>query len=274
MSGFSATLGLLRDRLAEGGVVPYLGPGALALDGPPAVPAGLGALAAALAARVPVPGRIRANPWSSAQYIESRRHRLTLKRTMQQIFGAPMAPTALHRLLARVRPSLVVDAWYDGALAAAFAGVDDWGQVQGVSRAEYRETWWHAFAADGRPAPAAVPAGWRTLLYKPWGSVAPAANFLVSDSDFVEVLTEIDIQTPIPDEVRRRRAGRSFLFLGCRFDDQTARQFARQIMKRSAGRHWIVLAETPTAKEERFLACQGIEVVPVPLAEAVTVLSS
>jgi hypothetical protein len=28
--------------------------------------------------------------------------------------------------------------------------------------------------------------------------VRPAANFLVSDSDYVEVLTEIDIQTPIP----------------------------------------------------------------------------
>jgi hypothetical protein len=45
-------------------------------------------------------------------------------------------------------------------------------------------------------------------------------NFLVSDSDYVEVLTEIDIQTPIPAVVQQRRTGRNFLFLGCRFSNQ------------------------------------------------------
>ena len=49
------------------------------------------------------------------------------------------------------------------------------------------------------------PAAWTTLLYKPHGSVAPARNFLISDADYVEVLTEIDIQTPIPDAVKDRR---------------------------------------------------------------------
>ena len=35
-------------------------------------------------------------------------------------------------------------------------------------------------------------------------------------------------------KVQARRTGRPFLFLGCRFDDQMLRIFARQIAKRRA----------------------------------------
>jgi hypothetical protein len=91
-------------------------------------------------------------------------------------------------------------------------------------------------------------------------------NYLVSDSDYVEVLTEIDIQTPIPVAVQAHRTGRNFLFLGCRFDDQLTRCFARQIMKRSSDRHWAVLPEEPTRMEARFLQEQNITRIAMPLA--------
>ncbi len=88
-----------------------------------------------------------------------------------------------------------------------------------------------------------------------------------SDSDFVEILTEIDIQTPIPPAVQERRAGRHFLFMGCRFNTQNDRIFARQIMKRSSDLHWAVLPEEPTRNELRFLAEQNIERIETPLAD-------
>jgi hypothetical protein len=89
----------------------------------------------------------------------------------------------------------------------------------------------------------------------------------VSDSDYVEVLTEIDIQTPIPAAVQAWRSGRHFLFLGCRFDDQLTRCFARQIMKRSSDQHWAVLPNEPTRMEARFLEEQGITRINMPLAD-------
>jgi hypothetical protein len=112
-----------------------------------------------------------------------------------------------------------------------------------------------------------------TLLYKPWGGHAPAANYLISDSDFVEVLTEIDIQTPIPQIVQQRRAGLGFVFLGCRFNDQLPRAFARQIMKRSRGPHYAVLADEPTRMEARFLAEQGITRIALPLSAVAATLT-
>ena len=111
-----------------------------------------------------------------------------------------------------------------------------------------------------------MPADPGRILYKPIGSHGPAGNYLVSDSDYVEVLTEIDIQTPIPQAVQAWRSGRRFLFLGCRFDDQLTRSFARQIMKRSSALHWAVLPEVPTRMEARFLEEQGITRIPMPLA--------
>jgi hypothetical protein len=117
-------------------------------------------------------------------------------------------------------------------------------------------------------------AAWETLLYQPLGSIFPAENFLVSDSDYVEVLTEIDIQTPIPAAVQRIRTGRHFLFLGCRFAMQLDRLFARQIMKRSSARHWAVLPEPPTKNEARFLAEQNITRIDLPLSVVADALES
>ncbi len=82
----------------------------------------------------------------------------------------------------------------------------------------------------------------------------------------MEVLTEIDIQTPIPEAVQNIRTGRHFLFLGCRFSTQLERIFAQQIIKRSSDRHWAVLPEEPTRNEARFLSLHGIERIAVPLA--------
>src|SRR5208282_3553116 len=125
-----------------------------------------------------------------------------------------------------------------------------WGMVQGVSQAEHFGRWVDYFRADGSRVAEAVggsaaapeeAATWTTLLYQPLGSVSPAANYLVSDSDYVEVLTEIDIQTPIPPVVQRLRNGRGFVFIGCRFSSQLERIFAHQIIKRSSDRHFAIL---------------------------------
>jgi hypothetical protein len=89
----------------------------------------------------------------------------------------------------------------------------------------------------------------------------------------VEVLTEIDIQTPIPACVQEKRKGRSFLFLGCRFSTQLERLFAHQIIKRSSEKHWAILREEPTRNEAHFLEEHNIERISMTLDKFVTELS-
>src|SRR5208282_2646256 len=133
---------------------------------------------------------------------------------------------------------------------------------QGLSQAEHFGTWTGVYTAEGTLSNSEHIQ--TTLLYQPLGCAWPSQNFLVSDSDFVEVMTEIDIQTPIPQEVQQRRKGKSFLFLGCRFNDQMSRTFARQIMKRSSNEHWAVLPDELTRNERRFIEEQNIRPIVTP----------
>lgn len=264
----------LARRIDAGDVIPYLGAGMLALCGGPAVPATPLALAERMAAAGSVPHKIRHRLTQAAQFIENFKHRKTVVRVMNDAFAAGPSPSALHLALAGSGAGLWVDTWYDDTFAEALRRTrpqGGWAQLQGLSQSEHFGQWFGAYDDEGAFLHA-VPQG-GALLYKPLGGCRPAANYLVSDSDYVEVLTEIDIQTPIPPAVQAWRAGRSFLFLGCRFDDQLTRSFARQIMKRSSDRHWAVLPDEPTRMEARFLQEQGIERLPLPLdafAEAFT----
>ncbi|WP_027555681.1 SIR2 family protein [Bradyrhizobium sp. Cp5.3] len=265
-----ASLREVAQHLRKGRVVPYLGPGLAELSTSTA-PMAPEALAAFFASKVALPRRARGNAWASAQHIENTRHRATVSALMAEAFAAAAAPTALHQYLATLALPLVVDSWYDGAMRAAFGLREDWGEIQGITRAGLgEERWYRFYDAAGQEVDGQIAGRWTTILYKPHGSVAPARNFLISDADYVEALTEIDIQTPIPDEVKARRTDRSFLFVGCRFNDQLLRTYARQVLKRSAETHYAVVDPTALSKNElRFLVAQGMAPLAIPLSRAI-----
>lgn len=275
----------------RGEVVPYLGPGVTGLVGDAAPPSLPEKLVQELIAGATVPHKIRNNLTAAAQYIENFKHRKTLTSLMAKAFTHSAEPSAFHHwLVAQTQLPLVVHAWYDDLVVKAFASRGDWGLVQAVTQSEHFGEWVSWFRPDGAlvprkefvrdgsgaKAPAEAPEearSWRTLVYEPLGGVGPASNFIVSDSDYVEVLTEIDIQTPIPDTVQALRTGRNFLFLGCRFSNQLERSFARQIMKRSSDKHWAVIEGPLTRNEEKFLAEQNIARIDMTLANFVALLA-
>jgi SIR2-like domain len=254
-------------QLDSGGVIPYMGAGMLSLCEGVQVPATPAALAAVMTAKVSVPHKVRSKLTQAAQFIENFKHRKSVVMLMDEAFATAPVPSPLHLALAGSGATLFVDTWYDDTMLAAMKAArpqGGWHQLQGLSQSEHFGQWTADYDAEGHiadtPATDATP-----LLYRPIGGRSPVGNYLVSDSDYVEVLTEIDIQTPIPAVVQERRKGRHFLFIGCRFDDQLTRSFARQIMKRSSDTHWAVLPEEPTRMEARFLEEQGITRIPMTL---------
>lgn len=259
----------LARRLDAGGLIPYMGPGMLALCGDAKVPGTSLALAEIMTAKVSVPHKIRKRLTQAAQFIENFKHRKSLVSLMDEAFATAPQPSALHAALAASGAPLWIDTWYDDTFGRALAMArpeGGWVRIQGLSQSEHFGQWTGVYADDGEHL-AELPAEPGRVLYQPIGSRRPASNYLVSDSDYVEVLTEIDIQTPIPAIVQQQRAGRGFLFVGCRFDDQLTRSFARQIMKRSSDQHWAVLDEPPTRMEARFLEEQGIARIAMPLPD-------
>lgn len=270
-----AALADVATQLRAGKMIPYLGPGLTELS-KPVVPMNPEALAAFFGTKVALPRRAKGNAWAAAQHIESNKHRSTVTALMAEAFAPPVEPTPLHHYLASLRLPMIVDAWYDSAMRAALGTRKDWGEVQGITRAGIGEDRWYRFYdAAGTEVEQGAASAWTTLLYKPHGSIAPARNFLISDADYVEVLTEIDIQTPIPDVVKDRRAERNFVFIGCRFNDQLLRTYARQVTKRSSAAHFAVVEPEMLSKNElRFLANQGLTPIAVSLPRAAEILSA
>ena len=262
------------NEVAGGKRIAYLGPEVSALSGGDA-PTSPADLCARIEAQVRAPRRAAGNLWSVAQYVESRKFRATLDKIVNDAFDTPAkAPNPIHDWIARCRPPMVVDTWYDDGLLRAFGAEADWGLVQGVSRnGEWIDIFTRSYTSTGQEIEA-PDAAWKTLVYKPHGVAGAGSSYLISDSDYVEVLTEIDIQRPIPEEVQTRRTGRPFLFIGCRFDDQMLRIFARQIAKRSAPGHIAVMTGPLTRMERKFLDDLEITWLDLPvdaLVEALTV---
>jgi len=256
-------------------LAPYLGAG-LAAWQPSQVPSSPEKLAEFLGNKVALPRRVRGNMWASAQYIESQRHRATLNLWLQEAFRVPFEPTSLHRRLAGYGLPLIVDTWYDGGMRRALADQRDWVELQGISRAPIAEQRWvKAYSVDGKELPLTAADSARTLLYKPIGSIEPASNFIISDADYVEVLTEIDIQSPIPDVVQERRKSLGFVFLGCRFNEQTLRTYARQVSKRSKGPNYYIVdpSAPPTKPEQRFVRELDMKVLCYPWSDCFTMLA-
>jgi hypothetical protein len=265
MDQMTEPIGEIARRWRDGSLVVYLGPDLF--DDPPEFPENESDLAARLCERVAVPGRLRGKLNECAQYIESFKHRKTLTSLMGELFLKKSREAPVHRLLSEFPLPLVVDAWFSPLSSELLVKPGDV-QISAVSRAEYRDKW---FRTDRRSED-----GWSAIdsagpsdrvLYRPFGTMIPNVEVLVSDADFVEVLTEIDIQTPIPEWIRKHRTGRHFLFLGCHFDNQTTRMFARQIMKRSSDRHFAVREGPVSPKEGRFYEQEGIQVIPSALNE-------
>ncbi|HUX90393.1 MAG TPA: SIR2 family protein [Gallionellaceae bacterium] len=255
--------------LEAGNIVPFLGPGVWTAASPPAHPADPLQLVAKLTERVTVSHKLRKNLTGAAQYIENFKHRKTLVGLMNTAFQDKAAPSELHEFIASLHKlPLLVNTWYDDAMQLAMAQHPNWGQVQGVSQAEHYGEWVRYYTAQGELSDADAAKKWQTLLYCPLGSASPAQNYIVSDSDYVEILTEIDIQTPIPPIVQQRRIGKNFLFLGCRFRNQLDRIFARQIIKRSSFKHWAIIEGELTKNEARFLGELNITRLDMPTEDA------
>ena len=267
----------IASAIANGSAIPYIGPGVLSLDPSTChVPATPEDLVKLMTTKVSVPHKIRNNLTATAQFIENFKHRKSVVSLMTEAFSPSLTPNVLHLLLAGLskRPFLIVDTWYDDAMSKALTGKVSWGQIQGVSQSEHYGSWVNYFDAQGNESSESEADTWSVILYKPLGAISPAKNFIISDSDFVEVLTEIDIQTPIPSRVKELRVGASFLFMGCRFNNQLTRTYARQVMKRSTDKHWAVIDGPLTRMEKKFLTEQNITQIDMPLAEFVEWLIS
>ena len=255
--------------LADGSIVPYLGPGVLTdvrstADGR-AMPATSDQLILAMNKGQPMAPKLMYEFARAAMNIELKRGRSTVTRFLDATYGDPhWTRAALHDWLAAIAPPYVIDINRDTQLqdgcadrphllilgCARIGGSDYRFKLYLRDGAGYR-------AIDPAQAPAELP-----VLFKPMGAPSPSSSYIASDADYVDYITELMGGFAVPSFVKTMRRGKRYLLLGMRLNRDSERMVFSDLIHDAATEPagWALIAE-PTDKERRFCKRQDIEII-------------
>jgi hypothetical protein len=105
------------------------------------------------------------------------------------------------------------------------------------------------------------------ILFKPMGSPIPDANYIASDADYVDYITELMGGFAIPAFLKEYRKEKQYVFLGIRMTRDTERMVLSDIIyaaKEPKG--WALIPE-PNDKERRFCKRLGLEIVEADVGD-------
>jgi hypothetical protein len=100
------------------------------------------------------------------------------------------------------------------------------------------------------------------ILFKPMGTPKPEANYIASDADYVDYITELMGGFAIPDFLKEYRKGKQYLLIGVPLNRDSERMVMSDIIYGAAADHkgWV-LNKTPTNKEIRYCKKVGLEIL-------------
>jgi hypothetical protein len=105
------------------------------------------------------------------------------------------------------------------------------------------------------------------ILFKPMGTAKPEPNYVASDADYVDYITELMGGFAIPDYLKEYRLGKKYLLLGMSLNRDSERMVLSDIMYGAAEPKGWYLTKTPTDKEVRFCKRLGLEIVPADVID-------
>ena len=252
--------------LKDGSIVPYLGPGVLAdvkdaTTGAP-IPADSDSLIIAMNGGKPMAPKLMYEFPRAAMNVELKRGRTTVTKFLNRTYGdTAWTRGAVHDWLKAIAPAYVIDINRDTQLQDSYAGVPH-NLICGIARLggtdfRYKLYLWDglAYQKTGVINPA-LP-----ILFKPMGTPKPEANYIASDADYVDFITELMGGFSIPPVVKELRKDKQYLLLGMRLNRDTERMVMSDMIYSAAQPAGWVLIQTPTDKERRFCKKQGLELI-------------
>jgi len=99
------------------------------------------------------------------------------------------------------------------------------------------------------------------ILLKPMGCTIPEMNFVISDADFVDWLTEAMGGYALPPFLKEYKKEKSYLFLGVDFSRDTFRMVANEITLGLTDGVVVMQKDELTKKENKFVSTHNLEVI-------------
>ena len=258
----------LATGVADGSIVPYLGPGALAgvtemASGEP-IPADSDSLIIAMNGGKPMAQRLMWEFPRAAMDVELKRGRGAVNRFLDATYGGKSWTRApLHEWLATIKPPYVIDINRDTQLQDSYADTPHT-LVRGIARiggTDYRFRLDHYDGETYREVQHSEVDPSLPVLFKPMGSPRPDPTYIASDADYVDYITELMGGFAIPDFLKTYRINKRYLFLGLRLLRDTERMVMADMIYAADVPAGVALIPDPTPKEERFCRNKGIDII-------------
>jgi hypothetical protein len=99
------------------------------------------------------------------------------------------------------------------------------------------------------------------IIFKPMGCMIPNKDFIVSDADFVDWLTEAMGGYGLPPFLKGYKKDKSYLFMGVDFSRDTFRMVANEITLDLAGGYVVDSKEELSKKELKFIKTHKLELI-------------
>lgn len=270
----TAILEHIAEGIGDNTIVPYLGPGILSdvvnADSGESIPADSDSLILAMNNGKPMAPRLMYEFPRAAMDMELKKGRSFVSRFLDETFGKhEWSRAAFHDWLAGVMPHYVIDINRDTQLQDSYSDTPHL-LIRGIARIGGTDFRFRLHQYDGKEyrevtqeaADTSLP-----VLFKPMGSPVPDANYIASDADYVDYITELMGGFAIPSFLKEYRTGKQYVFLGMRMTRDTERMVLSD-MTYGAGepKGWALIPK-PTDKERRFCKRQGIEVVEADVSD-------
>ncbi|UCV30193.1 SIR2 family protein [Ferribacterium limneticum] len=252
--------------LKDGSIIPYLGPGVLAdvknaATGAP-IPADSDSLIYAMNDGKPMAAKLMYEFPRAAMNVELKRGRSAVTKFLNRTYGeTAWTRGAVHDWLKAIAPHYVIDINRDTQLQDSYADVPH-NLIVGIARLGGTDFRYKLYFRDGvayQKTEVINPA--LPILYKPMGTPKPEANYIASDADYVDFITELMGGFSIPPEVKELRKGKQYLLMGLRLNRDTERMVMSDIIYAAAEPAGWVLIQNPTDKERRFCKKQKLELI-------------
>jgi hypothetical protein len=267
--------------LYDNTIVPYIGPGALfdsvnKVTGAP-IPADSNSLILAMNNGQPMAPKLMYEFPRAAMNQELKRGRNFLSNFLNRTYGeTEYTRAAVHNWLAEWKPAYVVDANRDTQLQDSYSD-EEHTLIVGVSRITASKFRFRIYQYDGsdyfeiqqEQVDKRFP-----ILFKPLGTPRPEANYVASDADYVDYITELMGGFAIPDFLKEYRLDKQYLLIGLPLNRDSERMVMSDITRTNASKRGWVLNKNPTDKEVRYCKKIGLEIIDADVQDLLAVVSS
>ncbi|RXJ95646.1 hypothetical protein CRV00_04175 [Malaciobacter molluscorum] len=178
---------------------------------------------------------------------------------------------SVYKWLEKIKPKYVIDTNLDDSLQKIYSSVNHF-LITGISRitADYDRFIIYKYDTKSKNYKRIKKEELNLdlpILFKPMGSIKPDMNFVISDADFVDWLTEAMGGYAVPKILKEFRKGKQYIFFGVDFSRDTFRMVANEITLGLDGGFVLLNKEELSKKEDKFIKTHNLENIDMGIDE-------